>query len=45
MTYGRAAWRPVEPAELLIELAQRFERVGALEARVVCDFVGFEKVA
>ena len=30
---------PRDPAELLVELAQRLERVGALEARVVGDLV------
>ena len=41
ISYGRGAYaaRPLDPAELLVELAQRLERVRALEARVVRDLV------
>ena len=35
----RVAARAVDAAELLVELAQRLERVRALEPRVVCDLV------
>ena len=35
----RVATRPLDAPELLVELAQRLERVGALEPRVVGDLV------
>ena len=41
ISYGRGAYlqRHLDVAELVVELAQRLERVGALQAGVVCDLV------